>query len=49
MASSMKHAMTTFKLELSGHYKIKDLGKLRWLLGIEVKRFCKEQSICYIP
>jgi len=45
MAGNTKHVMTMFKRELSGHYKIKDLGKLKWLLGIEVKRIREEQSV----
>ena len=45
MAGNLKHVMTVFKRELSRKYNIKDLGELRWLLGIEVKRFCKERSI----
>jgi|SRR5882724_2461835 len=45
MAGSMKSVMASFKQKLSGQYKIKDLGELRWLLGIEVKRLHEEQSI----
>jgi len=38
MAGTMRQTIAAFKQQLSQKFKIKDLGDLRWLLGIEVKR-----------
>ena len=40
-------AITTFKQQLSSKFKIKDLGELRWLVGIKVKRDC-DHSMCVL-
>jgi len=37
MAGNMHQAISMFKVQLSCKFKIKDLGELCWLLGIEVK------------
>jgi len=37
MAGNMHQVISTLKEQLSRKFKIKDLGELCWLLGIEVK------------
>ena len=38
IASNSKVGIHRFKDRLGTHYKIKDLGSLNWLLGLEVTR-----------
>jgi hypothetical protein len=38
IGSSNKHKVITFKERISKRFKIKDLGALRWILGVEIKR-----------
>ena len=38
IASNSKVGIHRFKDQLGTHYKIKDLGSLNWLLGLEVTR-----------
>jgi hypothetical protein len=45
MAGNSRGAIGTFKAELRTVLKIKDLGDLHWLLGIEVKRDRKSRTI----
>ena len=40
MARNSKKTILGFKNQLHEIFKIKDLGDLHWLLGIEVKRDC---------
>src|SRR5882724_7283458 len=47
MTGNSWHVMAKFKWELSGQFKIKDLGDLKWLLGIEVERDHHSHSITF--
>src|SRR5882724_9315602 len=47
MAGNTQCAIATFKLQLSCRFKIKDLGDLCWLLGIEVKRDCAAHMVSF--
>jgi len=47
MTGNSWHVMAKFKRELSSQFKLKDLGDLKWLLGIEVERDHHSHSITY--
>ena len=38
IAASEPHLVEDFKISLSKHVKVTDLGELHWMLGIKVKR-----------
>jgi Reverse transcriptase (RNA-dependent DNA polymerase) len=47
MARSSKELIQRFPNELQTTFKIKDLGDLHWLLGLEVKRDCESRTISF--
>jgi hypothetical protein len=47
MAGNTKASIQRFKNELRTTFKIKDLGNLHWLLGIEVKRDRESRTISF--
>jgi hypothetical protein len=47
MAGSVRKAIEEFKGELSARVKIKDLGDVHWLLGIEVARNCEMREVSF--
>jgi hypothetical protein len=47
MAGSVRKAIEDFKSELSARVKIKDLGDVHWLLGIEVARNRKMREVSF--
>jgi hypothetical protein len=47
IAGNSRHAIQTFKTELSQHVNIKDMGDLKWLLGIKVKRDWEKHTISF--
>jgi len=48
MARNTKGTILRFKDQLHKVFKIKDLGDLCWLLGIEVKRDRTRQTIMFL-
>ena len=47
MVGNTHQAISTFKEQLGHKFKIKDLGELCWLLGIEVKQNCTNCTISF--
>jgi hypothetical protein len=47
IAANSREAVRRFKQELRAHYKIKDMGDLNWLLGLEVTRNRQERTISF--
>jgi hypothetical protein len=45
IAASSKGEMSKFKEELKGHFEITDLGSVKWILGIRVKRDREARTI----
>jgi len=48
MAGNNQQTILQFKDQLHEVFKIKELGDLHWLLGIEVKRDCMKQMITFL-
>ena len=45
VATSSMRLVNQFKEAIKGHYKMKDLGELRWVLGMEVRRDRKARTL----